>query len=313
MPPPLVSIVTPSYNQGAYLEETMLSVLEQDYPALEYLVVDGGSTDESVEVIGRYADRLAWWTSEPDSGQSEALNKGFARARGKYLGWLCADDTLLPGAISRLVEELERDPALVLAYGDAYFSDERSTRKDYFPSAEWSSDYMLRTGWTAPRQQASLWPRSSWEAAGPLSESLHVYMDLEFFLRLSALGQAVHISEGLATYRIHTAAKSTGEPLRKAEDAVRVAEQVMTSERLPEPLGRQARRGRSTMYRRAGVDFYAALDLARARKCLLRALVLDPRGAAGEAVAPLVKSLLPSPLVRRLRARRVATYQSSSE
>ena len=100
---PLVSIVTPSFNQAAFLEETIRSVLEQDYEPIEYLVVYDGSTDSSPEIVERYADRLAWWTRQENAGQVAALNRGFERATGEYMGYLNSDDTLLPGAVSQLV------------------------------------------------------------------------------------------------------------------------------------------------------------------------------------------------------------------
>jgi glycosyltransferase involved in cell wall biosynthesis len=115
---PLVSIITPSYQQAAFLEQTMKSVLEQDYPNIEYLVADGGSVDGSVEIIQRYADRLAWWVSEKDHGQGEAINKGFTRAKGKYIAWVNSDDFYMPGAIRSAVAELEAHPDVGMVFGD---------------------------------------------------------------------------------------------------------------------------------------------------------------------------------------------------
>ena len=108
--PSLVSIVTPSFNQARFLEATIQSVLSQDYPQIEYMIVDGGSSDGSVEIIRRYQDRLAWWVSEPDRGQTDAINKGFARARGGILAWINSDDTYQPGAVSEAVTFLETHP-----------------------------------------------------------------------------------------------------------------------------------------------------------------------------------------------------------
>jgi glycosyltransferase involved in cell wall biosynthesis len=292
---PLVSIVTPSLNQGAFLEEAIVSVLEQDYPNLEYLVVDGGSTDGSVELIRRYAERLAWWTSEPDGGQAAALNKGFARARGDYLGWLCSDDTLLPGAVSRLVQALETDGGAVLAYGDAVYTDVRSERKDAARSGPWDPAAMVRHAQVPNQQPATIYTRRGWEAAGPLDEDAWYYLDLQLAIRLAAAGHGVHLNEPLATYRIHPEGKSTGEPVRKADDALRCAERFMTSDLVPEALRPYAREGRASLYRIAGDNYYAALELGPARRAYFKAI--EP--------VRLAKAWLPPLVVRQLRARRV--------
>jgi glycosyltransferase involved in cell wall biosynthesis len=301
---PLVSIVTPSYQQGQYLEETIRSVLEQDYEPLEYLIVDGGSTDGSVETIRRYEDRLAWWTSEPDRGQAHALNKAFAHARGEYLGWLCADDTFLPGAIAQLVAALEADPAAVLAYGDAIYTNERSERKHTGLSGPWDAPRMVQNAQVPNKQPATLYTRRGWELAGPLDEEAWYYLDYQFTVRLAGVGRGVHVPELLATYRIHLEGKSTGRPAQKAADAVRCAKRFMTSDEVPDELRRFAREGRASLYRIAGANYYAALELGRARGAYLRATALAPRAVSLRRVG---KTFLPRPVVRRLRARRVAS------
>ena len=133
---PTVTLVTPSFNQGPFLERTIRSVLAQDYEAVEYIIVDGGSTDNSAQVIERYADRLAWWTTFPGSNQVEALKSGFARASGSLLGWINSDDVLFPGAISAAVNAFCRDPELLLAYGDNVLLDEHDRELGLLPARE---------------------------------------------------------------------------------------------------------------------------------------------------------------------------------
>jgi glycosyltransferase involved in cell wall biosynthesis len=299
---PLVSIVTPSFNQADYLEETILSVLQQDYANVEYYVMDGGSTDGSVEIIRAYEDRLAGWVSQPDGGQAHALNKGFGLAKGDYLGWLCSDDTYLPGAIATLVGALERDPAAALAYGDAVYTDELSELKDPAPSGRWDPPQMVRTAQVPNQQPATLYRRSAWEAAGPLDERAWYYLDYELTVRLAGVGGGIRIPEQLATYRIHPDGKSTGRPVLKAEDALRCADEFMTSNLVPEPLRVEARAGRAALHRVAGQSFYAALELGQARRAYLRAAALAPRALPPSAL----KTFLPTLVVRRLRARRLA-------
>jgi glycosyltransferase involved in cell wall biosynthesis len=129
-PWPQVSVVTPSYNQEQFIEETIRSVLLQGYPNLEYIIIDGGSIDESVEIIRKYADWLAYWVSEPDRGQTDALNKGFARAHGEIVAWLNSDDTYEPGTLRRVAQEFGEDQARVVIYGNCNFVDENGSFLD---------------------------------------------------------------------------------------------------------------------------------------------------------------------------------------
>lgn len=151
---PLVSIVTPSFNQAAYLESSIRSVLDQDYRPLEYIVIDGGSSDGSRGILERYADRLAWWVSEPDAGQTEAINKGFARSKGSILAWLNSDDVYVPGAVREAVEYLTAHPEAGMVYGDADYIDAAARRLGRFPAAP--TDYRrLRRGYVHIPQQAA--------------------------------------------------------------------------------------------------------------------------------------------------------------
>ncbi|MCX6036383.1 MAG: glycosyltransferase family 2 protein, partial [Chloroflexi bacterium] len=162
---PLVSIVTPSYNQARFLEFTIHSVLEQDYPNIEYILVDGGSTDGSVDILQRYADRFAWWVSENDRGQTDAINKGFARAKGDILAWLNSDDTYEPHAVAEAVEFLRGRPEVGLVYGDTNFIDENGCVVGRFPAAQ--TDYKrLRRGYVHIPQQASFWRADLWRKVG---------------------------------------------------------------------------------------------------------------------------------------------------
>src|SRR3989337_3125219 len=160
---PLVSIVTPSYNQGSFLEETIRSVLGQDYPHLEYIIVDGGSSDGSGEIIQRYSDRLAWWISEPDQGQTDAINKGFSRAKGEIFAWLNSDDTYLPGAVSEAVSFLSSHPEVGMVYGDANLIDDSGKVIGKFPARQ--TDYRrLMRGFVHVPQQSTFFPARPWRA-----------------------------------------------------------------------------------------------------------------------------------------------------
>jgi glycosyltransferase involved in cell wall biosynthesis len=204
---PLVTIVTPSFNQAPFLEATIRSVLEQDYPNLEYILVDGGSTDGSLEIIQRYASRFAWWVSEKDQGQTDAINKGFAHARGHILAWLNSDDTYEPRAVSEAVKFLQDNPQVGLVYGDTNFIDEHGAVIGRFPAAQ-TDARRLRRGYVHIPQQASFWRADLWKKVGPLDPSFYFAMDYDLWVRLSGVTELRYIRRSWANFRLHSSGKT---------------------------------------------------------------------------------------------------------
>ena len=299
---PLVTIVTPSYNQAAYLEEAIVSVLEQDYRAIEYVVVDGGSTDGSAEIIRRYEDRLAWWESKPDGGQAAALNAAFARSKGEYVGWLNSDDTLLPGSVSLVVEGLAGDPEALFAYGDAIFTDEASRDTGRFRSDDLDPVQMARTCTDRINPQGALFRRRALEIGGPL-RGFYCW-DFELVLRLGIAGRAVRLDSPVATFRIHDESKGMSDPRRRAEDYLEMYDRFFSTPDLPDEMRAVEAEGRAACLIWTGRLFYQDGDHARARRCYLEAFRLHPRSARSQAVSFLARTLIPAKTAGKLRAMR---------
>jgi hypothetical protein len=204
---PLVTIVTPSYNQGPFIRSTIESVLSQDYEAVEYIIMDGGSTDETAAIVSEYASRLTW-ISERDRGQSHAINKGFRMARGEIVAWLNSDDLFLPGAISRAVAELTALPHLAAVYGEGYLIDRDGNITERFPITEpfnlWKlvhlSDYIL--------QQTVFFRKNVFEEVGCLDEDLHYVMDWDLLIRIGKRYEIGYISALMGCLREYAETKT---------------------------------------------------------------------------------------------------------
>jgi glycosyltransferase involved in cell wall biosynthesis len=179
---PLVSIVTPSYNQGNYIEETILSVLGQDYPNVEYTVIDGGSKDQTVNILKKY-DKKIKWLSEHDKGQADAVNKGFRVAKGEILGWLNSDDVYLPGAVRRAVAYFEAHPDAVMVYGNAYYTDRDSVITGIYESDHFNFGKLARHCFIC--QPAVFIHAAALKEVGGLDVSLETCLDYDLWIRIA--------------------------------------------------------------------------------------------------------------------------------
>lgn len=219
---PAISIVTPSFNQGAFLEETIRSVLAQGYPRLEYIVLDGGSSDNSPEILAHYDRFLAHWESSPDAGQAAAINRGFNMATGSVLGWLNSDDLYLPGALLTVGRRFAADAALRLLYGEGWYIDEASARIEPCRFVRRRFDYTYLVNRDPILQPAAFWRRELWTTAGPLDTSLHWVFDWEWFIRAYSVTQFEYLPDFLASYRVQPAAKTRTGGLARQQEHGRV-------------------------------------------------------------------------------------------
>jgi glycosyltransferase involved in cell wall biosynthesis len=218
---PLVSVVTPTFNQARFLERTILSVLDQDYPRIEYIIVDGGSTDGSLDILKKHASRLAWWVSEPDAGQTDALNKGFAHAQGDILAWLNSDDTWLPAATSAAVRAFQQDHGSGLIYGAANYIDADDRILGRFPSAQ-TNYQLLRQGYVHIPQQAAFFRAHLWRQVGPLDPSMYFAMDYDLWLRLARHAPVHYVPEIWANFRLHDQGKTIASDERCWPEMLRI-------------------------------------------------------------------------------------------
>jgi|ERR1035437_78410 glycosyltransferase involved in cell wall biosynthesis len=217
---PLFSVITPSYNQAAFLESCILSVLSQDYRNIEYLIIDGGSSDGSLEIIKKYENHLSYWVSERDQGQADAINKGLLKATGEFICWVNSDDLIYPDFISSRLKQFQHHPDIDMIYGDVDEGPDpdnswlRKGKQTSFLS-------MLKTLNVPIPQQSAIWKRNVLEETGLLDSKWHVLLDMDYFIRIAKNHRILYIPGALAFFRIHKNSKSINEAIKWAEELPR--------------------------------------------------------------------------------------------
>ena len=234
-PWPKVTIVTPSFNQAQYLEETIRSVLLQGYPNLEYIIIDGGSSDGSQEVIKKYEPWLAHWVSEPDRGQSHALSKGFDRAAGEILAWLNSDDTYLPGAIGRAAGHMARNPATGLVYGHARIINAQGGLISTWQAPEFSLQAQIFQYRYIP-QPSAFFRRAVFEQAGGIGQDFYYTMDFDLWLRLGLAADVDRLPQLLSNYREHQTSKTVSNRYANRTEILKSLQRFFATPNLPARL-----------------------------------------------------------------------------
>ena len=221
-----ISIITPSYNQVEFIKHTIRSVLGQDYPDLEYIIVDGGSTDGSVEIIKSYADQLAWWVSEPDGGQADAINKGFKHATGEIVAWLNSDDMYAPGAFADACAVFEANPEIGMVYGNAVSFDCEGKPLNDLGIENWSLKDLV--AFHIICQPAVFMRRVVLEQAGYLDDAYHMMLDHHLWLRIAQRTEIHHVPRIWAFARHHAAAKNVAQATKFGQEAFKILEWMET-------------------------------------------------------------------------------------
>lgn len=217
---PKISIVTPSYNQGKFLERTILSVLNQNYPNLEYIIIDGGSNDNSVEIIKKYEKFISYWVSEPDNGQAHALKKGFDKSTGEIMAYLNSDDTYCPGTLYIIANLFKENPQVDVIYGAINLIDEDDNIIARRDMSSYKFDFSILLFESSLPQQAVFWRRDIYIKSGGIDPSFLFCMDKDLWVRFKLSGaQFLRVNKVLANFRLHSLNKSfTIDDIRKEED-----------------------------------------------------------------------------------------------
>jgi glycosyltransferase involved in cell wall biosynthesis len=322
---PKITIITPSYNQGRYLEETMLSVLNQSYPALEYMVIDGGSNDRSPEIIKKYADKLAWWTSEKDNGQAHAINKGLQRATGDIVCWINSDDVMQAGALLTVAENFQDDKVNCVIGRIQYFDEKGPLRKS---GNVVKSPPEKTLGSGVVPQPAMYFRKSCYDKIGLLDEKLYLSFDAVWYMQYLVhygTGRIREIPQTLVNFRFHSGSKtmnnSSGYNKERSSICYSIASQMhlkplmdlllQTNEpdisyyfKIPSnPLGIDIKKAMNYFVLRLAVEYYAQALHEKAARCFA---VINPGMLDADSLAEYRKikfrnNYLPAGLIKMLR------------
>lgn len=284
---PLVTIVTPSFNQGRYLEAAIRSVLEQDYPRIEYMLIDGGSKDESVAIIRGYSARLAYWESQADRGQAHAVNKGLMRSRGEILSWLNSDDLLAPGVVTRAVQIFQDQPQIDVVYGRLARIDDagRVLPTPILPKdrIEFSRETVI--GECVVNQPGAFWRRRIMDRVGLLDERLTYSLDFEYWIRMALAGAKFkRLDPVVAYFRLSRGSKTVGQTAAQAVEQFHTLDEILEQpdlagrlEMTTDQFQRKVRQARAQIALRAAYGYAKVFDWHKAGHWLGVTLRNDPR------------------------------------
>lgn len=271
---PKISIVTPSFKQGFFIEETIRSVLLQGYPDVEYIVIDGGSEDGSKEIIEKYSRWLTYWVSEPDHGQSHAINKGLKRSTGALAGWLNSDDIYLPGAFAIIASQFLLHPEFEMIYGDINLVNEKGEFTEKFRSHPIAPENATRL--TFIPQPACFWRTRLFPQIGYLNEDYSHIFDIDYWLRISMKHQTFYCGYLLANFRIHKNAKTQKDEILTALEGLTLNKKLFTNPSTPKHILKFKRKELRHWYERLARAYLEKGKNRDASRFFLKAMLVSP-------------------------------------
>jgi len=271
---PLVSIITPSFNKGPYIEETILSIRNQTYKNIEHLVIDAGSTDETVSILEKYNTDLKW-ISEPDRGQSDAINKGWRMAKGDIIAYLNADDTYLPDAVESAVVFFEKNPDTHMVYGDGIITDEYGKNQRTIQSGEFNVKALVFCQDTIFQPSVFL-RKEVFDTIGDVDVDLHLAMDLDYWLRIALVYRIGYLPKPLSVAKIYQDAKSSALMFRYVKEYEHILEKIFAAPGNPEKILQYKNDAYTFIYTKGGLDYLHTKMMKDGLSYLWKAFRMSP-------------------------------------